>query len=468
MTVSNRTQRPIIDPTKCRACGICTRDCPAETQTDYRGDIQTMRGFIYQHNQLGSPRSIPPCRQACPLGQNIKEYIDFIRLGKVKEALLTIRATNPLPGLCAYVCHHPCENACTRSGLDDAIAIRNLKRFAVQYEASNQKEILKALLAQKSTANQQKIIVIGAGPAGLTCAYTLIMAGYRVEVLDALPEPGGMPIGVIPEYRLPRWVVRQDVSMIRDLGVEFVNSFQIGKDAGLPELFSRGADAVVIATGTWKDSKMMIPGEGNDGSVACIDFLSALKTGRPSGVPNRVVIIGGGNAAIDTARCVKHLGSREVTIVYRRTYQEMPAIPSEIRAAEKEGIKIVSMAAPTRILLENGKVAGLRLLDTMPGDPDESGRKRPIFLEDSDFTIPADLVISAIGQYADLSFLHDCNKISCETNGMLKGLHNVFAAGDVLTGPTTVAHSMASGKQAALRVIQHLEESKCQTINALG
>jgi len=462
MAFVGRTHKPVVDQEKCQQCGICVGACPAETMPDFRRDRDTVRGYVYTETELKKRMERPPCTDACPLGQRVQDYVRLLKQGRVKEALLIIREDNPLPGLCGYVCHHPCERACLRGSWDDPVSIRELKRYAVQYETAHRDEILEVLKGRKRVEQGKEIVVVGAGPAGLACGFELIMSGYAVKIMDALPEPGGMLVGGIPPFRLPRWVIAHDVGIIRSLGVVFDLPVRVGKDISIQEIRQNGADAVVLATGAWQDLDLGIPGEDAQGYMTCLDFLGKANAGEQAALKGRVLVIGGGNAAVDTARSALRLGADEVIILYRRTREEMPAIADEVEEALKEGVQIQYLVGPTQVIVQGGRVAGVEAIRMELGAPDESGRRRPVSVEGSAFVEPADTVITAIGQRPATSFLEgedvsDKKVINCDGSGMVIGHEAVFAAGDALSGPSTVVEAAASGKQAARRVMDYLE-----------
>ncbi|RLB15288.1 MAG: hypothetical protein DRG35_04220, partial [Deltaproteobacteria bacterium] len=302
MTVEGRTYKPVVDRDLCQRCSVCVRACPAEYLPDLRHDKDTVRGYVYTNIDLVVTEFLPPCVAACPLGQDVREYVQLLSVGKVQDALLIIRKDNPLPGVCGYVCHHPCEQACVRGSWDDPVAIRELKRYAVHYEIDHQEEIIEALKERKHSARGKKVVIVGAGPAGLACAFELVMQGYTITVMDALAQPGGMLVGAIPPFRLPRYVIEHDIGIIRSLGVEFIPSVRIGKELTLQEIRRDRFDAVVLAIGTWKDIALGIPGEDTSGCLKCLDFLNTVNAGHAINLSGTVLVIGGGNAAIDTAR----------------------------------------------------------------------------------------------------------------------------------------------------------------------
>jgi len=461
MTVVGRTHRPVVNPELCQRCSVCVRDCPAEVFPELRSDQDTARGTVYTTADVLTRSSLPPCQDACPIGQQVREYIHLLAAGQTREALLTVRKDNPLPGISGCVCHHPCEQACVRGSWDDPVAIRELKRSAVQYEMAHTGEILDHLQEQKQPPRGQKVTIIGAGPAGLACAFELAMAGCEVALLDALERPGGMLSAAIPPFRLPREIIEHDVDMIQSLGVRFTGSIRLGRDITIEEA-AYDTDAVVVATGTWKDQAMGIPGETAKGCFSCLPFLDLANTGQLTSVKGTVAVIGGGNAALDTARSALRLGPDRVTIIYRRSREEMPAGAEEIEAALQEGVELRFQKAPARMIEDQGTLTGMELVSMELGELDGSGRRRPVPVTGSEVTEQVDTVIFALGQQPELAFLPEAalaeqGTISCTPAGMVTGYDKVAAAGDALSGPSTVVEAMASGKQAARSIIDYLE-----------
>ncbi len=454
----------MIDRDLCQSCSLCIRVCPAEFLPELSFDQDTTRGYVYTNTDLMRIEILPPCEDACPIGQQVWEYVQLLAAGKVKEALLVIRQDNPLPGVCSYVCHHPCEQACIRGSWDDPVSIRELKRYAVHYEINHSEEILKVLKERKKSSRGKKVVIVGAGPAGLACGFELVMQGYKVRIIDALAQPGGMLVGAIPPFRLPRYVIDHDVGIIRSLGVEFITSVRIGKEIPLQEVRRDGFDAVVLAMGTWKDITLDVAGEDTSGCLKCLDFLNTVNTGHTINLSGTVLVVGGGNAAIDTARSALRMGSKQVIVLYRRSRQEMPASKEEVEAALHEGVQIRYLVVPKRVVVREGEVKGLELIRMELGEPDETGRKRPIPIRGSEFIEAGDIVIPAIGQRSEISFLKaesisERGTINLGKDGQVKEYEGVFAAGDVVTGPSTVVEAIASGKATARNVMRYLEES---------
>jgi len=461
MTVLGRTHIPVVNHQLCQRCSVCVRACPAEVFTELRSEPDTARGYIYTNTDLMSREILPPCQEACPLGQKVRDYVRLLAAGDTKEALLVIRQDNPFPGICGSVCHHPCERACIRGSWDDPVAIRELKRSAAYYEIDHQGEILEVLQGRKRAPNGKRMVIVGAGPAGLACAFELVMQGCKVTLMDALDTPGGMLVGGIPSFRLPRAIIEHDVQMITSLGISFTGNVRLGDGLSIEEL-KRDADGVVLATGAWKEMGLGIAEERIRGYFECLEFLGMVKAGGIRELAGTVVVIGGGNAALDTARSALRLGPEKVRIIYRRSREEMPAGPEEIDAGIREGVEIRYLESPKRIIADREQVRGIELVKMELGEIDETGRRRPVPIEGSSVIERADTVISAIGQQPDLSFLHTTavtgnGTVRCDETGMVQGYEGVFAAGDAVNGPSTVVEAIASGKAAARKVMDYCE-----------
>ncbi|UCD84841.1 MAG: NADH-quinone oxidoreductase subunit NuoF, partial [Deltaproteobacteria bacterium] len=404
------------------------------------------------------------CQHACPVGLDVPSYVALIAHGRFQEALDLIREDNPFPGICGRVCTHPCEGRCKRGEDDDPVSIRFLKRFLADWELAHPGK--KPTATEKT--REEQVAIIGSGPAGLTAAHDLALRGYKTTVFEALPVAGGMLTVGIPEYRLPQEIIRAEIEAIEALGVDIKLNTTIGKDLTLDELREHGYKAIFIATGAYKGLKLGIPGEDEyTGVLDCISFLKQVNLGDRKKPGDKVIIIGGGNAAVDSARTALRLGSKEVNIVYRRSRQEMPAHESEIQATEEEGVKINYLAAPVKILGKDGKVTGMECIKMELGEPDASGRRRPIPIEGSEFTIDADAVIPAISQEPDLSFL-PLDKIKVTKWNLLvvneqtleTTLPGVFAGGDVVSGPAAVIDAIAAGQRAAVSIDNYLRGEK--------
>lgn len=412
---------------------------------------------------------LAPCQAACPAGLDIPNYVTLVGQKKFAEALALIRQDVPLPGSLGRICEHPCERACRRATVDKAIAICALKRVA--YDAS--KEQVPAIPVRKYT---ERVAVIGAGPAGLAAAYFLTTRGYGVTIFEAMPEPGGMLAYGIPPYRLPRQVLRQEIARIEAMGVEIrVNSPVKGK-AGISELINEGYGAVFLGTGAWQGTIPVAGAEKYQGVYDGITFLrevnqDLLSETTPMNLKGKkVVVVGGGNVAIDAARVSKRLGAAEVRLVYRRTREEMPALLEEIVDAEQEGILFDFLITPINVGGNNLQVAYLGCLKNELSEPDASGRRKPVPLQGSEYNLPADLIIFATGQQAEVSCLTaqgievNRNRIVVDPLTLATNLPGVFAGGDAVTGPASAIKAMAAGKQAAAAIAAYLRGEQAEEV----
>ncbi|MBM4327025.1 MAG: dihydropyrimidine dehydrogenase subunit A [Deltaproteobacteria bacterium] len=410
-----------------------------------------------------------PCMTTCPCHIEIPTYIELLQETRYAQALSTIREEMPLAGVTGRVCPAPCERACTLANMGKPpIPIKVLKRVPADYEMLHN---LPAPL-EKLPLTAPPVAVVGAGPAGLAAAYYLNRLGHPVTMFEALPAPGGM-VGVgIPPYRQPREVLTREISVIRDLGVDLRNGVALGRDVTIQALFEQGFKAVFLGIGSHKSVPLGIKGE-NEGIQGVfsggIDFLRALNLGLNVTVGDKVIIVGGGNTAIDCARTCLRLGSTEVHVVYRRTEKQMPSDPREVEDAMEEGAIFHFLTQPVEILWTDGRMKGLRCIKMELGEPDASGRRRPVPVEDSEFDMEADTLIPAIGQKADLSFLSPEDEIEITRQGTIKvdkhtmmtSRSGVFAGGDAVSGPLTVVHGVAGGKLAARMMHSYLTTGRC-------
>lgn len=404
-----------------------------------------------------------PCQMACPAGIDIPSYLMLIGQGRYAEAIEVIRRDNPFPWVCGLVCTHPCEFMCVRGRMDSPIAIMDLKGFAAEKAISSGEYIN----PPKMPENGRKVCVIGAGPGGLTAAYYLALKGYQVTVIESLPVAGGMMMVGIPRYRLPREVIDREVNMIEELGVEIRLNTRMGKDISIEDLNAEGFQAYLLAVGAHGSYKLMIPGEDDYPEViSAIEYLRRVSLGDHRRPGRRVAVVGGGNVAIDAARTSLRLGCDEVTILYRRTHDQMPAHNEEVVEAEEEGVQFSYLTVPKEIIGENGHVSGIICMRAELSEPDESGRQRPVPVEGSDHLLAVDVVIPAIGQEVDGSGLEVFqgvswtrrNTLRVNTVSMQTHQPGVFAVGDAVTGPATVVEAIAGGKKAAFAVHRYFEE----------
>jgi len=396
-----------------------------------------------------------PCLNACPAHLDIPTYVELIREGRFAESLEVIREGVCLPGTLGRVCVRPCESNCRRLLVDQAVAIRGLKRFVADYEIWKKRKPRLPV----PEAKDKKVAVIGAGPAGLACAYYLALRGYQVTVFERIDEPGGMAAVGIPDYRLPRPILRKEVEVITSLGVEIRYNTEVGKDLKFSDLRSQ-YDALFIGVGAQGSAPMRVEGEdkGYKGFIPGVKYLFAINKGQdPYPEGKTVAVVGGGNVAMDCVRTSFRIGKEDVNLLYRRTRREMPANEEEIVEAEEEGVKFHFLCAPTKIIAEGDRVKAVELIRMELGEPDESGRRRPVPIPGSEFVIETDILIPAIGQRVDLSFLEESDGIAqtrwhtveADPDTMQTSQPGVFSAGDCVTGPDVLVRAVANGRIAA-------------------
>ncbi|MCX6010563.1 MAG: FAD-dependent oxidoreductase [Chloroflexi bacterium] len=395
---------------------------------------------------------MPPCQAACPLLMEIREYIDLIAQGRNMEALQVIRSGNPFPSICAYVCTHPCEDSCRRGQVDKPVAIRALKRFAVEFGGD------RMVQAEAETTHQEKVAIIGSGPAGLACAYYLRKLGYPVTIFEAHSELGGMLRVGIPQYRLPRQVLDTEVQRLTHMGVEIRTNTRV---VSLDLLFDLGYKAIFITIGAHQSLRMGIEGEESPGVIDGATFLREINLGLKPSLGDKVAVVGGGNVAIDAARTALRLGACEVHILYRRSRAEMPADPVEVEQALEEGVRIQFLVTPTMIKRQDGQL-NMTCIRMELGEPDDSGRRRPVPIQDSNFNNVFDTLIAAIGQAPQTpSDFHirigKGSTIQVDPATLITNRAGVFAGGDAVTGPATVTEALAAGRLAASRIDDYLQ-----------
>jgi len=426
-------------PWFCATCGRCEDACPNE--------VEILTG-IRALRQLSPPEQVPegsPCQLACPANVDIPGYLRLIAQGKVDEAYTLILEKVPFPAILGRVCTHPCEDACKRGEVNIPIAICSLKRYA----ADNENGLWQKVLRVKDNTGH-KVAIIGAGPAGLTAAFYLRKKGHQVTVFEALPEPGGMMRFGIPDYRLPKDILRAEIKQIEDIGVEIRTNTKVDS---MEKLFEEGYNAVFLAIGAHQGLRIGVDGEDSPRVIEGVTFLQEVNLGKRVALGNRVAVIGGGNAAIDSARTALRLGAKEVTVIYRRTRAEMPASREEIDDALAEGVQIHFLTAPSRIISQDGKVE-LECIRMELGAMDTSGRRRPEPIKGSEFTISFDTIIAAIGQHPEIPRQFDlatgqANVIQVDPDTLATSRKGVFAGGDAVTGPASVIKAIAAGRRAA-------------------
>jgi heterodisulfide reductase subunit A-like polyferredoxin len=465
------TKARYIDMEKCTACNLCTDVCPVDVDSEFDCELGKRTAIHIPFPQavplkyVVDRRGIPPCQASCPADVRAQGYIALISKGKFQEALDLHRRHNPLPLLCGSVCPHPCETSCNRGELDSPLAIAALKRFMAEFELEHGKDPVEPF----ERTRDKKIAVIGSGPAGLTTAYFLSERGYEVTIFEALPVAGGMLAVGIPDYRLPKDTLEAEIDFIKKKGVDIRLNSAFGRDITLASLRKEGYDAVFLGIGAHNSKKLEIPGEDLSGVIAGVEFLRDVNLGNKVNIGKKVAIIGGGDVAVDAVRVASRLGT-EAFILYRRTRNEMPAHESEIQEAVFEGIDIHFLTQPVRILEKGGKVAGLECIKMELGEPDESGRQRPVPVKGSEFTMDVDCVLPAIGQKTDLSLLKglelDVTKtgsITADEFTYATNVPGVFAAGDAVTGPATVVSAVGAGKKAAAAIHAYLNDKELTT-----
>ncbi len=422
---------------------------------------------MYDNNPVNAMER-PPCSVACPILTDVREYVQLIAERRFEEAYASIRKLNPLPRVCGRICTHPCEAACKRGQVDEPIAIAALKRFASD---GPWKGRYKADVPDKSTGH--KVAVVGSGPAGLAAAHDLALLGHHVTIFEALPVLGGMLRVGVPAYRLPKDVVDEEIQAILDLGVEVKTGVRIGEEINLTDLSEQGYKAVFVAIGAHKDQKLGIAGEDQfKGVVSAVSFLRAVNQGENPNIGKKVAVIGGGNTAVDSARCLLRMGAETVHMVYRRSRDEMPAAKEEIEEAVHEGVQIAYLTSPLEILGQDDKVSALKLMKNELGEPEASGRRSPKPVPGSEFILDVDMVIAAIGQTPDSSLVADKLELTERRKRIIvKGPHTpvttqpwVFAGGDAVTGPATVVEAISAGKRAAISIDLYLRGEPLPTI----
>jgi NADPH-dependent glutamate synthase beta subunit-like oxidoreductase/NAD-dependent dihydropyrimidine dehydrogenase PreA subunit len=400
-----------------------------------------------------------PCQAACPVGTNAGLYVSLIAEGRYDEALNVASEPNPFPAICGRVCTAPCEDACRRGEFDLPIAIRDLKRFATDHGAP-----VKRRIPPPKQKHLERAAIVGAGPTGLSAAYYLARRGYGVTVFDAMPVAGGMMAIGIPDYRLPRVELTRDIDAMHELGVEIRLNTAIGRDVSLDEL-EREYDAVLLAVGAQRSQRLGIPGESElHGVIPATTFLKAFNLDPETKMQGEVAVVGGGSTAMDAARSALRAGADKVHVLYRRSCVEMPAQAEEVRAALAEGIELHELVTPVQILSAGGNVQGVRCQRMALSDPDEKGRRKPVPVLGTEFDLPVDVVLVAIGEAPDPSFLPEGTSVGVAPWGGLlinqetlaTGAPGVFAAGDVTYGPKSIIQAAAHGRKAARSIHAYL------------
>lgn len=455
-----------VDLTKCTACGDCDPVCPVTVSINGGS-----RKAIFGHGYGAVPnifaiekRGIAPCKATCPGSIHVQGYVALIAQGRFQEALDLIREAVPFPGVLGRVCHHPCEEKCRRgTELDEPVAICSLKRFVADWvQERGQKD---SPSAPSTPDPSKRVAIVGAGPAGLTAAYFLARQGIASEIFEALPVAGGMMAVGIPDYRLPPEVLQREVAAVESLGVKIRLGHPVDQDE--LERLREEYDAVFVGVGTHQGWSLGIPGEDLEGVLSGVAFLREVNLAAlgvdlasPLHLGKKVIVIGGGDVAIDSARVARRFGGKQITILYRRSRAEMPAEPWQVQEAEEEGIHFHFLATPLRALGQDGVLTGLECIRMELGEPDESGRRRPVPVAGSEFTLECDTLLVAIGQTVDTPFedlsltrggTYVADPVTLQTDAP-----GVFAGGDAVSGPATVIEAIAAGKRAAESILRYL------------
>jgi NADH-quinone oxidoreductase subunit F len=413
--------------------------------------------------------AVSPCENSCPLHMNIPRFLELYKEGRLDEAFESVILDNPLPASTGRVCQHPCDNRCRRHTIDEAVNMREVHRLIADSILLSDRfdEMANRVAARRLPSTGKKVAVVGAGPTGLTAAFYLALFGHEVTIYESHSEAGGMLRFALPEYRLPKAVLDKEIEVIRRLGVKFLFNQNVGTDVPLNDLDAQ-FDVVFLSIGTWKEGWVYLPGTELKGVMPALPFLERVAKGDPVPLGSRVTIIGGGNAAIDSARTALRKGAT-VTVIYRRERKDMPAIHEEVEAAEQEGAHFVFLAAPHRIVGENGAVKGIEVVKTRLGEFDTSGRRRPISTEEIQ-SFKCDTVILAVGEAVDPDFCK-ASGLSIKENGTLEydrytletSRDKFYAGGDLISGASNVSNAMGYGKKAARFIDQRLMgESRVQ------
>ena len=476
-----------VDRDKCVACGQCVENCqvnavklgqklcdgaasiprPDETprntllwgQSHYTPDYRTTRSDVTESGTS-------PCKTACPAHIAVQGYLKLASQGRFREALELIKKENPFPAVCGRICHKPCEQACLRGSVDEAVAIDEVKRFIADHELNEAERFVPPMLNQTGKPYPEKIAVIGSGPAGLSCAYYLAQKGYPVTVFEKEEKPGGMLVLGIPGFRLEKDVLNAEIDVLREMGVEFRCGVEIGKDVSIEALREQGYKGFYLAIGAQKSAPLGVPGEELEGVWGGVDLLRQVNLGKEVSLGERCAVIGGGNVAVDVCRTAVRLGAKDTLVLYRRGREEMPADAEEVAEAEREGVRFRFLSAPVEIIGRDGKVFAVKVERMELGEPDEKGRRRPVGTGEYE-TIEVDSVVAAVGQQIDWGGL-DTGALVHTEKGTAKAdamtwqtaQKDIFAGGDVCTGPKFAIDAIAAGKQAAISLHRFVHEGQ--------
>jgi len=477
-----------VDEENCKGCGDCEEVCPVLVKSEYDMGLGT-RHAIYKPFAQAVPnktvidkKGTSPCKYNCPAKLDAHGYVTLTGEGRYEEALKVVRRTTPFAGVLGRVCLHPCEENCTRQYVEEPVSIASIKRFLADYELNHPPSVDGTLFSKRASGHgddsnscdgepvlpepkEDKIAIVGAGPAGINCAYQLALQGYRPTIFEALPVAGGMLKVGIPDYRLDKNILQGEIDIVTDLGVEIRLNSKLGRDFTISSLKEGGFKAIFLAVGAHKDMKLGVDGEDHKSVISSVDFLRELNLGNKPDIGKKVIVIGGGNVAMDAARSARRLGC-DVTVVYRRTRAEMPANEWEIHHALEEGVVIQELTTQVEAVIESDRLIGLKCLQNELGKKDASGRRRPVAIENSEFVIPTDTIIAAIGQKVDESSViaggvdkfNRWGTLDIDENTMqIAGFDGVFAGGDATRGPATMVEAVADGNKVAIAILNYLE-----------
>ncbi|MCR5089918.1 MAG: FAD-dependent oxidoreductase [Oscillospiraceae bacterium] len=480
----------VVDESKCVACAQCVENCPANALKLGQKLCTTEDIAVPEYAKLTNTLNVKktfnpgyrenredvlatgtaPCKTACPAHIAVQGYLKLAAQGRYTDALELIKKENPFPAVCGRICNKKCEAECTRGGIDEAVAIDEVKRFIADHDLNKETRFIPQMLNQTNRPFTQKIAVIGAGPAGMSCAYYLAHKGYPVTVFDRNPVPGGMLVLGIPNFRLEKDVLNAEIDILREMGVEFRCGVEVGKDVTIQQLRDEGYKGFYLAIGAQKSSPLHVTGEDLEGVFGGVEFLREVNLGSKPVVGKACAVIGGGNVAMDVCRTALRLGAENTYVIYRRSEAELPADPDEVREAREEGIRFRFLSAPAEILGENGKVRQLKVEIMELGEPDEKGRRKPVGTGKFE-CIDVDSVISAIGQQVDWGGL-DTGALSKRRNGTAEadsltyqsGEPDIFVGGDVFTGPKFAIDAIAAGKEAAISLHRYVHPGQTLTM----
>ena len=478
-----------VDEAKCVVCAQCVEVCPGnalklgqklcatnDTSAPKYTKITETFNFAkavnenYRENREDVlPSGTAPCKAACPAHIPVQGYLKLAAQGRYTEALELIKTENPFPAVCGRICNKRCEAECTRGDVDEAVAIDEVKRFIADHDMHEETRFVPKMVNQIGRPYAEKIAVIGAGPAGMSCAYYLAQKGYPVTVFDRNPVPGGMLTLGIPSFRLEKDVLNAEIDILKEMGVEFRCGVEVGKDVTIQQLRGEGYKGFYLAIGAQKSAKLRIPGEELEGVLGGVDFLREVNLGNKPDIGRRCAVIGGGNVAMDVCRSAVRLGAEETYVFYRRSEAEMPADPEEVREAMEEGVKFRFLSAPVEIIGTDGRVSAIKIEKMELGEPDERGRRKPVGTGEFEI-VEIDSVIGAVGQTVDwgtldVGALKTTKKNTAEADSLTyqTAQPDIFVGGDCYTGPKFAIDAIAAGKEAAISLHRYVHPGQTLT-----